>query len=226
MMTLATVLPVLLTGCADLYSSSGPVSVASLRGGDIIVAAPAGLCVDAQASDLLAGFALMAPCVTLQGQDTAKSTSAVVTVQAGLAGSASVIGSEQTLVTLFESDEGAALLSDTGNSSAVNVTSTASNPNDVRVAFDEKGAATIAGTTGTVRRAFFDVGSRLVTISVRSLVGDPLTNRAGRDLLVTLVGAIKQANPDPSQQSSRKLFPVLQQFGRYVTSIDEPVQGT
>lgn len=194
--TLALFVPAALSGCAsifaplqDLLPDLAPETEARLFSGAVVLPAPDGFCLDPEISRARAGFALFAPCANIVEGGDAPSANAIITVQAGQADTAVVRGSEDTLAAFLETPDGAAMLGD-----AVSVTSTASADNEVRVAFDETGGATMSGTTARVRRAFFDIDDRVVTVSVRSLTSAPLTNRAGRFLLKDVVAAAKRAN--------------------------------
>lgn len=202
MVALAAMLPAALAGCATLLPPQNPDTDARLLRGAVTVPAPNGFCVDEEASNPSEGFAIMAPCSAVSGAGSAPSNAAIITIQAGVAGTAAVSGAEDALVALLESREGASLLATSDTAGGVVVSSTAQGENDVRVAFEELDAASIAGTTGTVRRAFFDVGIHLVTISVRSLKVAPLSGRAGRSLLIDLVTATKQANAATAAENS------------------------
>lgn len=191
---LAVLLPAGLGGCALLPSldtllpASEPVTVARLYNDDVRVPAPNGFCVDKTASDLNTGFAIMAPCASMGESAASPRNSAIITAQVGAKGSAVVENNEATLAAFLETDAGAALLSP----DEVAVKSTASSANDVRVAFEV--VSEVAGTTGAIRRAFLDVGDRLVTLSVRSLTEAPLANTVARFMLADLVTATQRAN--------------------------------
>ena len=227
LIALAALLPAVLAGCALHLPPLEDNTEIALRGGAVVVPAPEGFCIDNEASNARAGFAMLAPCIAVTGTGEVPNNAAIVTVQVGAAGSATVSGAEDAFVTLLESDAGAGLLGDSAAGRTVTVLSTASTENDVRVAFEET-PASIDGTTGTVRRALFDIGENFVTVTAHSIQFRPLSARAGRGLLIDLVGFIKEANRGEVAevvQKEQKLFPSWQQFGSYVQSNLSPSDG-
>lgn len=188
-----------LAGCAELNLNGAqtPVQQAALLGGAVGVAGPAGYCVDLADSQLIRGFALLAPCATLglSGVDAARSAG-IITVQAGRIGTAAVSGSEPALAGFLESDAGAALLSDSAD--GVSVLSTSSTDNKVVVHFEDSSGTPIAGTQDEAWRGFVDIEGRLVTISARGLASQPLESETGAALLDAAITAMLAANATES----------------------------
>lgn len=188
-----------LAGCGELNLNGDPAPVkqAALLGGAIGVAGPAGYCVDLADSQLVRGFALLAPCATLGIEDAeAPRHAGIVTVQAGRIGTASVAGSEPALAGFLETEAGAALLSD--NANGVNVIGTSTANNEVTVQFEDLSGTPIAGTQDTAWRGFIDIDGRLVTISARGLVAQPLGAGAGEQLLDASIAAMLGVNNSES----------------------------
>lgn len=186
-----------LAGCEgiDLGGQAAPVKQAALLGGAVGVAGPDGYCVDVADSRLSRGFAILAPCATLGlSGATMVPRAAVITVQAGRAGTAAIAGSEPAFAGLLDTDAGAALLSRSGDASTVGVIATGSSDNQVTVAFDDKEGTPLPGTQSREWRAFMDINGRLVTISARGLEASPFGTETGQQFLETVVVAMKNAN--------------------------------
>lgn len=165
-----------------------PVKSLALVDGDIIATAPAGYCVDPGASNAGNGFAVMAPCATLGGNDSAPVALGVATVQVGPPDSGTVTGAEEALRGLLASSAGAVLLSPDGEAEAITVIKTDVEDNTVTVHFSDEGPPPIAGLATEEWRAFTDINGRLVTVAIRGLATAPLPDGTGAwllDLVVT-----------------------------------------
>jgi hypothetical protein len=175
----------------------GGVRSLSLLDAQAVVQAPEGYCVDTRASRPQTGFAVIAACGTVLQAEAVPSLPAMMTVQFGEAGSASVAGAEAQMQALLASADGAALLSRNGDPALVDLHDARSQPGLVVVNFSDRRAATAAaaGVGPEEWRAFLDLRGRLVTISLRSLAWGALTQTQARQLLAEAVATLRTANP-------------------------------
>lgn len=179
-------------------SNSDPVSRLDLVGGDVVAAGPRDYCVDARMSRPSDGLALMAACSVLTGEGAVPWRNAVIAMQVGPKGSAVVSGGETALRDFLKTDAGRALLSVSGDGEAIEIRRAASSAGLVTVIFSDSGPALIPGTQMQEWRGFVDLDGRLVTVGLRGLAEDPLTEAAGLSLLRDAVSAVTRANADPS----------------------------
>ena len=176
-------------------SGGTPVQRLAILGGDLTAVGPRGYCVDAGASRPGDGLALIAACSTLAGEGALPWRNAVIVVQAGPEGSATVTGSETDLRALVATEAGRALLSGTGQAGAITIRRADSAAGLVTVIYTDTGPGPVPGTQSTEWRAFIDLRGRLVTISLRGLAATPLDDNAGLSLLRDAVSALQSANP-------------------------------
>ena len=136
----------------------------ALLTGDLVVTPPAGYCADPVPSRLRAGFAVVAPCVTLGTDAPVPSIIGVAIVQAGDTGSAMVTSGETGLRDFLTSPQGAGLLSK-GSGATISVISSQTSGGRVIVHFRDTAAPPMDGLGPDEWRAFTDIGGRLVTVS-------------------------------------------------------------
>lgn len=200
-MRFAIIAVMALAGCELGVQDAAPVNAIALLGGAVKVAGPEGYCVDARASRARTGFAVLAPCVALGG-DTQPAVAGLITVQVGAADTASVDGSEPALRGLLETENGAALLSREADAAAIDVLGTETADNRVTVHFTDSAAPIAEGVGPQEWRGFFDLGERLVTVSVYELIRAPLEPSRGRNLLdQAITGLIAVNTPDVATES-------------------------
>lgn len=158
--------------------------------GDIVATAPAGYCIDPSTSTPANGFAVMAPCVTLGTRDATPDVLGVATVQVGAAASGAVAGQEDILRDLMQTDAGAQLLSNSGDTDQIEVLDTRTDENTVTVHFRDDGTPPVTGMGDEEWRAFTDIGGRLVTVAVRGLAAAPIDKDTGAWLLGRVVNGL------------------------------------
>ncbi|MBQ1202402.1 MAG: dihydroxy-acid dehydratase [Loktanella sp.] len=172
-----------------------PVGVAepvAMLNGDLVVTPPAGYCADPVSSRLRAGFAVLAPCMTLGTEAPLPAILGVATVQAGDPSSAMVAGDESDLRNFLVSPQGAGLLGTPGSGGTISVLSSQAFDGRVTVHFRDSGTPPLDGLGPDEWRAFTDLGGRLVTVSVRGLAEVPLSASRGASLLDQMVRGLSQ----------------------------------
>lgn len=166
-----------------------PTRSVALLDGDVVATAPAGYCVDGQASNPGQGFALLAPCATLGEPAQAPDVVGVATVQVGPPESGAVAGAEGALRDYLITEGGSGLLSQSGDPADIEILSTQAFNGQVMVHFTDAAAPAVSGLQNEEWRAFTDINGRLVTIAVRGLAVAPLSEGPGATLLkLTLAG--------------------------------------
>ncbi len=189
-----------ITACTPTVT---PVKSLSLVEGGITANAPAGYCVDPSASKPADGFAVMSSCASLGAGDRVPDVLGVATVQVGPPDSGTVIGSEEALLTLLQSDAGAVLLSADGDQDRIRVLEAVTGENTVTVHFSDEGEPPMAGLQGEEWRAFTDIDGRLVTVAVRGLATAPLRDGTGNWLLNLVVnGLLATGGSAPDETST------------------------
>lgn len=186
---------VILAGCAGGFSGftgGGGIDQLPLRAGAVVAAGPDGYCIDTEASRAGDGFAVLASCAVLSGEGDFPPALALLTVQVGRAGTATVTGAEPDLADLLDGEAGAVLL---GTSGAVDLRRVNAGPNLVTVYYVDTSA--LAGTSATQWRAFTDINGRLVTITMRNLADAPLSAMTGEALLIAAVDRMWLVNGLP-----------------------------
>jgi hypothetical protein len=167
--------------------TAGVAEPVAMLNGDLVVAPPAGYCADPVSSRLRAGFAVLAPCLTLGTEAPVPAILGVATVQGGEAGSAMVTGGEGDLQAFLASPSGAGLLASSASGGAITVLSTQTQTGRVTVHFRDSGTPPMDGLGQDEWRAFTDVNGRLVTVSVRGLAEEALSPSRGAALLDQMV---------------------------------------
>jgi hypothetical protein len=177
----------LLAGCIPVVDRAAPARPASILGGEMIIAAPRGYCVNDAASQQAEDSA-----VVIMGRcsDAGKVPPAVITATVGTAGSAAVLASgPEQLTQYFASPEGLAALSRTGDPAAVQVTEILSVDDAILLNLTDS-------AIGDYWRAVLGLRGRVVTLAVTPPSGLPLKSAEGRRLLDRTIAAIRSANPE------------------------------
>lgn len=170
---------------------NAPSRSIALGQGDIIATSPAGYCVDDVSSRPDGDFAILAPCATLGADTAAPSLIGFATVQVGPADSGNVAEDELALRDYLITEDGARLLSQTGDAEAVDILSTQAFDSQVMIHFTDAGPPPVAGLQGEEWRAFTNINGRLVTIGVRGLAVSPLREGPGATLLKLVLAGVQ-----------------------------------
>lgn len=175
-----------------------PDRATTFAGGEILLQAPPGYCVDNVTSSPARDFAVLAPCASLGVEAPAPDVVGLVTVLAGAEGSGAMAVDEIALRDFLITDSGKALLSQSGNAGDIRVLSTQAFNDQVMVHFTDAGEPPLAGLQNEEWRAFRDVGGRLVTVGVRGLAVAPLQDGPGASLLKLVIAGIRTAGDAPA----------------------------
>lgn len=186
-----------LTACTEggLSGLFGGTTQLAVRDGAVIVRGPQNFCIDDTASNSAGGFAVLAGCNVIAYRGQAPAHPALITVQVGEEGSATVTGAEEVMAEFLSSDDGVLLLSVAGDATTVDIEEVQHSDGLVEVRFSDTSAPVPDGLQTGEWRAFLDVADRLVTIRIRSLAHAPLLPQEGAVLLRQTVAQIQAANP-------------------------------
>lgn len=193
------VLSLWLTGCAALPAGDGPGT--PVLGGQVVIAAPRGYCLDqTQRRETATGaFLLYGTCQGLEGAGPAPVAPAVLT--AAVAGGAGELGAADMsrLATYLGSPEGRSTLSRSAGTDRVSVKSLEQTAD--LIVIRARDGDTIDLDEDYWRAVFPGPGS-LVTLTVSGTVADPLDEATGRALLLDFTRAVRQASPRPAGMTS------------------------
>ncbi|MEM9341834.1 MAG: hypothetical protein AAGA87_02195 [Pseudomonadota bacterium] len=203
-LTLGLVATMGLAGCGGLDLDFGMVNKRAapekVSVADVVVAGPPGYCVDPDASKMEGqdgAFVLLGSCASI-AQDAEQPSPAApgvltVTVSSNATDGAAIAESLEQFAAFFETDEGRATLSRTGQADTVSV-------EDIRI---EDGVLLIQATDTSpvvdgiapdVWRALFGVNDRLLSASVNGFAAQPLSKEAGFIMLDALMRRILAEN--------------------------------
>lgn len=191
-------LALLVASCDALPALTGagrdPVRALTLMEGDVVVAAPSGYCIDQSSSRPARGFVVMAGCALVSNDPSMPAEEGLVTMQVGGAETALVAADEQALRDLLTTVQGAAVLSPNGNPASIRIDQLESGDGVVYVHFVDSAPPPVAGLEQAEWRAFFDIGTRLATVTVRGFERSPLETEPGLRLLRRAVATIRDAS--------------------------------
>ncbi|RMD48866.1 MAG: hypothetical protein D6832_03010 [Alphaproteobacteria bacterium] len=168
---------------------------------NVVLAGPAGFCVDESASrtDTDPAFVLFASCAALAGdarapqpEDRALLTASVATAGDGMAGAVSRTSAD--LDRYFRSEAGRAALARDGDPAKVRVLASYSREGVFYLRARDTGQAEIPGTAPDYWRAYFDVGNQIVSLSVLEPRDKPLGPERSLTLLGRFIDAVRARN--------------------------------
>lgn len=182
--------------CTPLETSSRSVALGQ---GEVVATTPKGYCFDGVSSRPTTDFAVLAPCATLGAQAEVPDVIGFATVQVGPAESGSVAADELSLRDYLITEDGARLLSQSGDAADVDILSSQAFNSQVMIHFKDAGPPPFAGLQREEWRAFTNINGRLVTIGVRGLAAAPLTEGPGATLLKLILAGMQAATTAAEQ---------------------------
>ncbi|NDR55533.1 hypothetical protein [Aliiruegeria sabulilitoris] len=165
----------------------------------LVISAPNGYCIDplASLSGHRAAFVLMASCRSVTGDLRAARPEIAGLLTTSVDGQAGPFPSQGELSRFFESPKGRAALSRTGNAEAMELGAMFSRRGVLFLRADERGEDPALG--GASWRAVFELKGHMVTATLRDLVGQPIEDSEGFQVVEELVDAILLANPNATE---------------------------
>ena len=172
----------------------GPQPSIALLEGAVIAVAAEGYCVDSAASNPAQGFAIIATCATLGVSPKAPVANGIITVQVGAADTAIVAQDPAGFAAFVQTFDGERILSRAQDAETVEMDGVEQAEGYVRATFRDSADHPFGSMQDQTWRGFFDLKTRLVTVSVNGFDADPLDAGAGTALLNATVTAIIGAN--------------------------------
>ena len=190
--TLMVLALAVLSACAAQLTAPDRATLTVARQ-DIVVAAPAGLCIDPASIDVTraGGFALITDCAL-----TTAAVTAPIQLNGVLTASVSTGGIPGTLDDLedFLTGPGVVTLGKSGAFDQIRVLATRQTDNILFLKIEDKGDPIIPGGANRFWRAFFEVKGRLVSASFVPFAADPVPDTRTRQILTDLATATRAAN--------------------------------
>lgn len=152
----------------------------TLRG--LKAVAPDGYCNSPTLSQPRDGFAVLLRCDRFDRAAPGDGSDAVITVQVGRAFSKAVGGQEEAFSAILQDPDGRAFLSATGEAETVEDMVISSGTGWVRLQYTDS-AERFDNASGPVSRIYFDLGNRLITVSVQGVGARSLEGQEGLDLV-------------------------------------------
>lgn len=171
-----------------------PVTSLSLLSGDVTAQAPDGYCIDTSLTRPNRGFVVMAGCALVSSSDQMPATDGLLTLQVGDAGTASIGDDPSALRDLLATAAGAELLSSNGDPTSIEIDDLQVGNGAVFVHFDDMGPRPAEGLEEAEWRAFFDIGDRFATLTLRGFERAEIEDAQGLTLIRVAVSLISEAN--------------------------------
>lgn len=195
-----TVAAGLLGGCLDAGLPGAPTFVSTqLAEGAVTVRGPVGYCVDPRSKREQdgTGFVMLGSCASIANSARASQPAEKAVLTASVSGESilSVAEAGDEMTAYLQTDAGRATLARDGLAGSVDVLATAQIDNVLLVQTRDVRLSPDGALAGTYWRGFFDLGQRIVTVSVFGLADRSLSDRGSQDLLLDFVDSIRAANP-------------------------------
>jgi len=194
--------------CADGTGGGGGFRLAlpkpapkqiTVSGKDVIIAGPAGFCVDPTVTQSKGSnaFVLLGSCAAISNsprKPRPKIPAILTATVSETTDSAPIASSMEALTQFFNSETGRAALSRDGKADMVDVIETLGKDGVFYIHARDRSTDTLAGTGDEYWRALFDVKGRIVSASVFGLKQRPFSTTAGFDTLEAFTNQIKSKN--------------------------------
>ena len=199
----ALALPLVLAGCmlAGFGTAREAPATATVARGAVTVAGPEGYCIDrATLRDGTAGaFVLLGSCAALSGNPRAPHPvrAAVLTAAvSGDDGGPPVAALLPDLPAFMRSPPGRAALARNGDPDTVTVVAARARDGALWLRVRDTGTGAIPAVEAEYVRVVFDLGPRIVTLSVMAPAGRRMGWEASEAVLEAFLRAVRRANPD------------------------------
>lgn len=173
----------------------------TVAGRPVVVAAPAGFCVDADSTRVSAdgAFVLMSDCALLGmtgGAGPAGGGALTVAVSSGaLTGEGDASGALEDIAEFARTAEGRALLGRSGRADRVRILTEVARGDVLYLLIEDRGSQPVAGIDRQFWRAFLEVNDRMTVLTELGFAGGESDPRQGFEHLSALARAMQAANP-------------------------------
>jgi hypothetical protein len=198
---IAAVSLAVLAACDPSLVGAPDRATVAVAGRDVTIAAPAGFCVDAEATNVSksGAFVMVSDCALLGargvvGEGDAEPVGAVMTASVS-AGELQPAGALSELERFVATPEGRAALGRSGRGDRVRVLATRSRRDVLYVLVEDRGPQPIAGIEPRFWRAFLEVEGRMTALSVLGFEGAGVGPTEGLAHIQRFADAVQAANP-------------------------------
>jgi hypothetical protein len=193
---------VLLPGCVGGLGgggTGGAPAEAVVTSDLIVVTGPSGFCVDdtATRAEGDTAFVLLGNCAAISNSRRASQPEVPVVLTAAISEASdggSIAESLDDLDAYFRSDEGRALLSRTQDAETVAVIDSVVEADQFMIHARDTSTGAMEGVAQDYWRAYFDVGSRIATLSVFALQGETVSRDDSLNVLRAFARSVRVAN--------------------------------
>lgn len=177
----------------------------------VVVAGPPGYCIDTSATtDSVTGaFVLLGSCASIANSPRAKTPAepALLTASVSPTSLAAATASVDQLASFFRSPNGRAALARSGQTSAVRILDMQSRGDAIYIHATDSSVDPADGLTTDYWRGIFDLGGRLVTVSVIGFSKRPITDAASIATLDAFADRIRFENRGSVSDSQTERSP-------------------
>jgi hypothetical protein len=165
----------------------------------IVITGPRGFCVDESATraENDTAFVLLGNCAAISESRRADQPDVPVVLTAAISEASdggSISESLSDLDAYFRSEDGRALLSRTQDAESVNVIETLVEADQFLIHASDTSTGAMEGVAQDYWRAYFDMGSRIATLSVFALEGETVSREDSLGALLGFVQSVRLAN--------------------------------
>ncbi len=190
-----------LSGAFNFGGSPAPQRV-EVTSDALVIAGPRGFCVDPTATrdDGETAFVLLGNCAAISGRARAPQPDVAAVLTAAISApsqGATLTRSLPDLDDYFRSEDGRGLLSRTGDPDTVDILETRQSGAMFLLHARDTSAGALAGVAPDYWRAYMDLGSRVVTLSLLSLADPDLADATALATLTRFATAVRGANGAP-----------------------------
>jgi hypothetical protein len=191
-----------LGGCVGGGGTGGAPAQAVVTSGAVVIAGPHGFCVDETATRIEGdtAFVLLGNCAAISNAPRADQPEVPVVLTAAVSDASdagSIAESLEDLDGYFRSDEGRGLLSRTQDPDSVTVLSTMVEGETFLLHASDASAGAMPGVSDDYWRAYFDLGPRIVTLSVFALEDRGVAPGESLGALRAFAESVRAANAAP-----------------------------
>jgi hypothetical protein len=186
----------LLAACDPSMMGASDRASVTVAGRNVVIAAPAGFCVDAAATNVSASgaFVMASDCALLGGAARAEGDGepigAVLTASVSAAGPASLAEVQSFAATA----QGRAVLSRSGRGDRVRILATRTRGDVLYLLIEDGGPQPIAGIEPRFWRAFLDVSGQMTVLSVLAFDGAGVDPTLGLALIQRFADTVQAVN--------------------------------
>jgi len=188
-----------LAACEGGFALLQPAARIVVADGSVVIAGPAGYCVNRTASkDTSDGaFVLLGSCASIGNNAslTAPLIAGALTASVSVISGADIDASLARLGAFFSSNQGRAALARDGNAASAQVLSTRNSRGAFIMKVQDTSPGAVSGLAPDYWRAVFDIRGRIVTLSVNAFQNKPISDAEGFAILAAFVAQVRRENP-------------------------------